>query len=163
MKPKHQRLVFLLVGISIMAVAATSIFYSFRSNLVFFVTPTDLQKRLSEGTLADTQTMRLGGLVKEQSITQLGDNEITFILTDLTTETRVHYAGILPALFREGQGAVVEGTFSKNRFEALSLLAKHDENYMPAELVDALKKSGRWQHYGTRPSGKTSYPVYQTP
>lgn len=157
MKPKHQRALFLLLAVAIIAASAALVLTRFRENLVFFVTPTQLHEKLQNNALPHGQVFRLGGLVKTGSLSQNKAGEIAFIITDLTQERRVTYRGIVPALFREGQGAVVEGTLGENgTMRASTLLAKHDENYMPPEVAEALKKSGRWQHYGTTPQGKPS-------
>jgi cytochrome c-type biogenesis protein CcmE len=160
MKAKHQRLLWITVSLAFMASALAATLYQFRDNLVFFVTPTELAKKIDTDALRDGQVFRLGGLVKTGSIVQVKPGEIEFIITDLTRETTVHYRGIIPALFREGQGCVVEGSLTGDVFQAQSLLAKHDENYMPQEVVQALKKSGRWQHYGTTPDGT---PIHTIP
>ena len=123
-----------------MIFAAFFIMNNFRDNLVFFYTPTDLAtKEIKQGKI-----IRVGGLVVEGSIVKK-DNLIEFILTDINSETRVKFNGILPSLFREGQGIVAQGTLSTdNTFIATNMLAKHDEKYMPAEIADALKESGNW-------------------
>lgn len=116
---------------------------TFQEHIVYFFTPS----QLAEKSVQAGQVIRLGGLVEEDSIQSTGEQSIRFIITDLTATTKVTYTGLLPALFREGQGVVAQGSVNaKGVFEAKTILAKHDENYMPKEVVDALKKSGRWQH-----------------
>jgi cytochrome c-type biogenesis protein CcmE len=151
MKPKQQRAIFIAICMALMAIAATLILRSFRDNLVFFVTPTELQAKLAAGKVKQGQILRLGGLVKNGSIKQIGPGKISFIINDLTNETKVSYKGLLPALFRDGQGAVAEGALHGKQLRASTLLAKHDENYMPPEVARALKKSGHWQ--GEQPQG----------
>jgi len=109
-------------------------------SLVYFYSPTDIvSQRIPEG-----RRMRIGGLVQEGSVTKDG-KLVTFKITDITNTVPVIYAGILPDLFREGQGVVVEGRIEADRqFHASEVLAKHDEKYMPKEVADALKKSGQW-------------------
>ena len=109
-------------------------------SLVYFYSPTDIvSQRIPEG-----RRMRIGGLVEEGSVKKDG-KLVSFKITDITNTVPVAYAGILPDLFREGQGVVVEGRMEKGQFAASEVLAKHDEKYMPREVSDALKKSGHWQ------------------
>jgi len=124
----------------IFAVGCSVIFYNLRGNLVFFYSPTELIEK--EKTI--TQKVRLGGMVKKNSVKRnmITENDIkiqkvTFKITDFKNEIIVSYKGILPDLFKEGQGVVVEGKLNNhNGFVALNVLAKHDENYMPPELKD---------------------------
>jgi len=118
------------------------VLFALKDSIVFFNSPTDIiEKYVAAGT-----RIRLGGLVKPGSV-QRGDNlAVRFEVTDGTSSVPVSFVGILPDLFREGQGVVTEGTLETGGlFKATSVLAKHDERYMPKEVVDALKKSGRWQ------------------
>lgn len=117
-------------------------FTAFRSNIVFFYSPSDLQQ-----TAVNTgQLIRIGGLVETGSIVHDKDNAIQFHITDGQHTIDVVYQGMLPTLFREGQGAVVEGYMEhSSQLRATRVLTKHDENYMPKEVVEALKKNGRWQ------------------
>ena len=110
--------------------------------IVFFNSPADIQaKSVQPGT-----RIRLGGLVKEGSVKRGADQQITFEVMDAQAAIRVSYKGLLPDLFREGQGIIAEGVLeSPTAFRADSVLAKHDENYMPREVADALKKQGHWQ------------------
>ena len=112
-----------------------------REQIVFFKTPTDL---MTEG-LAPNERVRIGGLVKEGSVVRNG-TQIDFIVTDTGHDLRVRFDGIVPDLFREGQGVVAEGTLTvDNLFVADTVLAKHDENYVPKEVAEALKQQGVWQ------------------
>lgn len=139
MKPKHQRLVFVAVSMVFLCAAALFTLRAFRENLVFFYSPSELAQHMP----APTQLVRLGGLVKTGSIAHDGD-QVRFIVTDGAGELSVHYTGLLPSLFREGQGVIAEGHAQPGGFEATKILAKHDETYMPKEVVDALKRSGNW-------------------
>ncbi len=140
MKPKHQRLA--LLGIAVLALggAAALILTAFSDNLVFFWTPSELATK----SIAPNTRVRIGGLVEQGSVVKNGEN-VTFKVTDMAHSVPVAYHGILPDLFREGQGVVAEGKFQNGTFQASEVLAKHDEKYMPPEVVDALKKSGEWQ------------------
>ena len=142
MKPKHQRLLFVVVSMLCLVASALFILRAFRDNLVFFYSPSDIvQKDIQPGRL-----MRIGGLVEKGSIVEGDDGHIEFYIGDGKEAVHVHYQGMLPNLFREGQGVVAEGYLVDARhFEATNILAKHDEKYMPKEVVDALKKSGRWK------------------
>lgn len=115
---------------------------SFNNNIVFFISPSDIK----EEHYSTDKIIRIGGLVKENSLNFIKNGEITeFIITDLNKDISVLYEGILPNLFREGQGMVAKGKFNDNNiFIALELLTKHDENYMPKEVVESLKKQGKW-------------------
>ena len=145
MSPKRQRLLFACFGVGFLIAATLLIMSAFRENLVFFFTPSDLEEK----DIAATQRIRIGGLVENGSIEQEGE-VINFVVTDLTHSLHARYTGIVPALFREGQGVVAEGYLEPDGvFRAEKLLAKHDENYMPPEVADALKKSGKWQHNDT--------------
>lgn len=144
MKPKHQRLRFVLLSLLVMAGAAGLLLKSFQDNLVFFYTPTQWQEKSVAADFDKAREMRIGGLVKEGSIQSHG-TDMQFVITDLTNEMKVTYRGMVPSLFREGQGVVAQGKFEHGVFRAVTILAKHDENYMPKEVVDQLKASGRWQ------------------
>ena len=118
---------------------------SLEENVVYFKSPSDIQF-LKE---IKNQKIRVGGMVKENSI-QVLPERINFIVTDYKNEINVVYSGVLPNLFSEGKGVVAEGLLKdRNFFEATKILAKHDENYMPKEVADALKKKGNWnKNYG---------------
>jgi cytochrome c-type biogenesis protein CcmE len=150
MKRKQRRLALIGASLGVLAVAAALVLSALRDSIVFFNSPTDLaEKHLAAGT-----RMRIGGLVKPGSV-QRGDNLLVrFAVTDGKTDVPVHYQGIVPDLFREGQGVVAEGRLEADgSFGADTVLAKHDERYMPREVVDALKKSGRWQEGDTKNPG----------
>ena len=123
---------------------ATSIYlilWALRDNIVFFYSPTEIQQKISIKEINEMSKLRLGGMVKESSIKQLNDGSINFTITDFNKEMIVFYKGIIPDLFKEEQGVIAEGSVNKEgMFIANSILAKHDENYMPPEVQNALKK-----------------------
>ena len=142
MTRKQRRLVLIGGGLSVLAVAVALMLNAFRDSIVFFNSPSDVvERRIGPGT-----RLRLGGLVKDGSLVR-GDNlAVRFEVTDGKTELPVSYQGVLPDLFREGQGVIAEGALDGGgMFNADTILAKHDEKYMPKEVADALKKSGHWQ------------------
>jgi cytochrome c-type biogenesis protein CcmE len=141
---RKRRRLWLLVACGVGLGSATALTLSaFSDSLVFFVSPSDLAKQPDNG-----RTVRLGGLVQRGSVQRIaadGRAIATFDVTDGNTAVKVTYKGILPDLFREGQGVVALGTMQPDGvFHASEVLAKHDENYMPKEVEDALKKSGHW-------------------
>jgi len=142
MTRRQRRLVLIGSSLGVLALAAALVLSALKDSIVFFNSPTDVvEKHVQPGT-----RIRLGGLVKPGSV-QRGDHlAVRFQVTDGKSAIAVNYQGILPDLFREGQGVVTEGTLQPGGvFKADSVLAKHDERYMPREVVDALKKSGHWQ------------------
>ena len=143
MKPKRRRLYFVVAGMVLLGIAAALVLYAMNDSLVFFYSPSELAaKQVLPG-----RTLRIGGLVETGSVARDADGAtVHFRVTDTAKTVAVVYKGILPDLFREGQGVVAEGMMSQDGvFVAAEVLAKHDEKYMPKEVVDALKKSGRWQ------------------
>jgi len=146
MTRKKQRLYFVIAGMSVLAVAAALVLTSFEDSLVFFHSPSDL----AEKPVPAGRTFRLGGLVEEGSVVKQGVI-VQFRVTDLAESVPVTFEGLLPDLFREGQGVVTEGQLNEDGiFVASNVLAKHDENYMPPEVADSLKKSGHWQPEGNK-------------
>jgi cytochrome c-type biogenesis protein CcmE len=145
MTRKQTRTTVILASLAILGVAAGLILYAIRDSIVFFYTPSEIaEKAVPPGT-----RFRLGGLVEQGSVAQGGDAVYSFAVTDTAATMRVSYKGQLPDLFREGQGVVAEGTLQADgAFLADTVLAKHDENYMPKEVADALKKKGVWQDGG---------------
>jgi len=142
-KPKRRRLYFVVAGMVLLGVAAALVLYAMNDTLVFFYSPSELlAKQIPPGRM-----LRIGGLVETGSVSRDADGAVVrFRVTDTAKTVSVVYKGILPDLFREGQGVVAEGTMGQDGvFVAAEVLAKHDEKYMPKEVVDALKKSGRWQ------------------
>jgi len=145
MTRKQKRLA-LIAGLgAVLALATTLILVALRDQIVFFYSPTEVA---AKAVAADTP-IRIGGLVKDGTWTRAGEVN-DFVVTDGATDLATHYVGILPDLFREGQGVVVEGALTaEGVFAATNVLAKHDENYMPKEVVDALKATGEWQREGS--------------
>ena len=145
MKPKRKRLYMIVTGVAALGVAAALILFAFEDNLVFFYSPSELQAR----EILPGRRVRVGGLVEEGSVRRDGV-DVYFRITDLAQTVPVRFTGILPDLFGEGQGVVTEGTFGADgTFVASDVLAKHDENYMPKEVADALKDAGQWK--GAKP------------
>ena len=142
MTRKQRRLVLIGSSLGVLALAVGLVLFALRGSIVFFNSPTDL----AENKVQPGVPVRLGGLVKEGTVSR-GDNlAVRFEVTDGNRSVPVTFIGILPDLFREGQGVVTEGTLDPSgTFKANSVLAKHDEKYMPKEVVDALKKQGRWE------------------
>ena|SRR5215471_5158231 len=142
MTRKQRRLVLIGSGLAVLAVAVALVLSALKDSIVFFNSPSDvLEKHVQAGA-----RLRLGGLVKPGSVLR-GDNlSVHFEVTDGNHAIPVTYTGILPDLFREGQGVVTEGALDNGgTFRADTVLAKHDENYMPKEVADALKKQGHWK------------------
>ena len=137
---RKRRLIALLLILAGVGVASTVAFYSLQENLLYFQSPSDLAMQ----PIPPGRQFRLGGLVKPGSVTRTGGGLGTrFVVTDGPKEVEVEYVGILPDLFREGQGVIARGEFDESGlFAASEVLAKHDENYMPPEVADALEKSG---------------------
>jgi len=152
MTRKQRRLALIGSALSVLAVAVALVLGALKDSIVFFNSPTDVaEKHIAAGT-----RIRLGGLVKEGSV-ERGDNlRVRFEVTDGKNSIRVAYQGLLPDLFREGQGVVTEGTLDGGLFKADSVLAKHDEKYMPKEVADALKKQGHWKEGEGKTAGADS-------
>ena len=132
-----------------MALGVTAILNAFSDNLIFFYTPTQLTEKRHTPDFDPARNLRIGGLVKKGSIVNHPSGGMSFTITDLKAEQKVTYKGMVPSLFREGQGVVAEGTLdNRGLLIADQILAKHDENYMPREVVEQLKASGRWQEGG---------------
>lgn len=141
MTRKKRRLYIVLLAMLTLGGATALVLTAFNDNMVYFFSPTDLQTK----QVTPSMRVRIGGLVEEKSVTRDGKT-VTFRVTDLKNAVSVTYSGILPDLFREGQGVVTEGHLGKDGvFAATEVLAKHDEKYMPKEVADALKQSGQWQ------------------
>jgi cytochrome c-type biogenesis protein CcmE len=153
MTRKRRRLVAVLGGLAMLGVAATLVLTAFSDNLVFFYTPTDLRTK----TVPEGRRLRVGGLVETGSVTrETNGKTIDFKVSDGETVVPVTYSGIVPDLFREGQGVVIEGMLGRDgTFRAASLLAKHDERYMPPEVAESLKRSGHWQGEASAAAGGT--------
>lgn len=137
MKARHKRFGLIAVGLILLVIATVLITKSFRSNLVFFFSPTQVEK----GEAPKTGSFRIGGLVENGSLKRMPDGlHVQFKVTDTSKSIPVQYKGILPDLFKEGKGVVAEGKLNQNGlFEASQVLAKHDENYMPPEAAAAIE------------------------
>ena len=138
MTPKQRRGFSIAAIACLLVVALMLVLGALRDNIVFFYSPSEID-RAPPG-----KAIRLGGLVKEGSVSISGLNSI-FTVTDGHAEIQIHYANALPSLFREGQGVVAEGRLENGVLIAFNVLAKHDETYMPKEIADRLKKQGVWQ------------------
>jgi len=139
---KQQRLVLVLVALILLGGASGLVLFALSDSVAFFVTPSEI----AAGKVDVDKRFRLGGLVVAGSI-ERNDGTVRFRLTDQASEVPVRYRGILPDLFREGQGIVAQGTLGTDGvFAASEVLAKHDENYMPPEVAEALKQAGVWRH-----------------
>jgi cytochrome c-type biogenesis protein CcmE len=142
MTRKQRRFLLIGTGLGVLGVAAALVLFALRDTIVFFNSPTDVvEKHVKTGT-----RIRLGGLVKPGSLVHSGASSVRFEVTDGSNAIAVAYTGALPDLFREGQGVIAEGALeSPELFKADTILAKHDETYMPREVADALKRQGRWR------------------
>ncbi len=151
MKARHKRLVYLAVGLVILAVAAVLVFQALGNNMSYFYTPTEVV----QGKAPHNHIFRIGGLVKPGSLQRGEQLTASFVVTDNHHDVTVRYTGVLPDLFAEGQGAIAQGRLDGDGvFIADEVLAKHDENYMPPEVADALKKGheqGKVQLTGDKP------------
>ena len=143
MNAKYRRLFITIIVILTLGLATKLILMALEDNIVYFYTPNDLIEKFGD-TQNIQNKIRIGGLVLEKSIKKEGEKTI-FIISDKKKEVKVVFDGPLPDLFREGQGIVAEGMFQNNNFIASEVLAKHDENYMPPEVADALKKNNVWK------------------
>ncbi|ODT08264.1 MAG: cytochrome c biogenesis protein CcmE [Mesorhizobium sp. SCN 65-20] len=142
MTRKQKRLSVIAGALAFLGAATALTFYALGQKASYFYMPGDLQA----ATLESGQRIRLGGLVENGSIIRGQGTEVAFGVTDSQETVKVRYTGLLPDLFREGQGVITEGTFGPDGvFVADSVLAKHDENYMPKEVADSLKEKGVWQ------------------
>ena len=146
MTRKQQRVAIIIGGLGLLGLATGLMLYALDETMVFFHTPSDVaEKKIAAGT-----RFRLGGLVETGSVVRGNGTAVQFVVTDTLNTLPVAFTGILPDLFREGQGVVAEGRLNGTGvFEADSVLAKHDETYMPKEVADALKARGVWQEEGT--------------
>lgn len=141
-KRKQMRLYVIIAGLLFLAAGAFLVLRAFEANVMFFVTPSDI----TQMELTGNEQFRLGGLVEIDSVKRADDGlEVDFVVTDGGASIPVHYQGLLPDLFKEGQGVVTEGVIDGGGvFQARTVLAKHDENYMPPEVAEALKEQGHW-------------------
>ena len=143
MNAKYRRLFITIIIILTLGLSTKLILMALEDDIVYFYTPNDLIEKFGD-TKNIQNKIRIGGLVLESSIKKEGEKTI-FMITDRKKEVKVVFKGPLPDLFREGQGIVAEGMFQNNNFIASEVRAKHDENYMPPEVADALKKNNVWK------------------
>ena len=144
MNPKSQRLIILFFFLTLLGLSTFLVLKSLEDNIVYFYSPTDINEKILSNEFDLSKRIRIGGLVKENSILKEG-KKISFKIHDGIDEILVIYNGILPDLFREEQGVVALGKIENKNFSAIEILAKHDENYMPKEVSDMLKKNGKWK------------------
>ena len=139
MKARQKRLIFILIGLAVLGLAAWLVFNALGNNMSYFYSPTEVvEKKAPEDHL-----FRLGGMVVNGSVERGKELTVRFAVTDTANAVNVEYTGILPDLFEEGQGVIAQGKLGDNGiFVASEVLAKHDENYMPPEVADALEKAG---------------------
>jgi cytochrome c-type biogenesis protein CcmE len=142
MSVRFQRLLLIIFSLIFLATAILLILFNSKKNLIFFYTPTEFL--YSNNDIGDK--IRIGGFVKKESIINKGNSEYDFIITDLKNTLNISYKGILPDMFKEEQGAVIEGIILKNNIiEASTVFAKHDENYMPASIKKELENQKYWK------------------
>lgn len=153
MTRKQRRATFIGIGVGVLSLAGLLMAFALRDSIVFFHTPSEVQAK----GIAAGQRFRLGGLVAKESVKRGQGTKVEFAVTDTKHTIIVRFDGVLPDLFREGQGVVTEGKLEPGGlFLADSVLAKHDETYMPRELTNALKEQGVWQH--AKPPGDKGAP-----
>ncbi|MGE0741055.1 MAG: cytochrome c maturation protein CcmE [Hyphomonadaceae bacterium] len=141
MRRRDQRLMMIAAAGAVLVLAMTLTFVGLRESIVYFVAPSELSEKAAAG-----QRVRLGGLVVDGTVRRGDDGAMHFAVTDGAVQVEVRYDDVLPDLFREGQGVVVEGVWTPGQaFEATNVLAKHDETYMPREVAEALKQRGEWK------------------
>jgi len=147
---KRQRMMLVVVGLTLLGAATALMLFAFQDNVMLFHGPSEVQDK----TVETGKRFRLGGLVADGSVSKEGGGVTTvFAITDGVAEVTVRYTGILPDLFREGQGVVTQGELGEDGvFVATEVLAKHDETYMPPEVVEAMKRAGTWQGDGDEES-----------
>ena len=141
MSLRFQRLLLILLTLVIILSAILLILFNTKANVSYFYTPSEIEK----SDIIINKKIRIGGFVENDSFNKISSSSFKFRITDEKTSIHVTFNGILPDLFREGQGAVIEGTFNNNYvFNATNVFAKHDENYMPASIKESLKDTGYW-------------------
>lgn len=156
MSRKQKRLAIIGSGVGFIIAAAFLVMFAFSQSVAYFYMPSDL----ANAQISPQTRIRLGGLVEAGSVKRGEGREVSFVVGDATSKLQVNYTGILPDLFREGQGVVTEGILNADRtiLMADSVLAKHDENYVPKEVADRLKEQGLWQHAETEGDKKAATP-----
>jgi cytochrome c-type biogenesis protein CcmE len=150
MTRKQRRLIFVGVGMAVLAAATGLVLSAMSDTLVYFYTPSQMAGK----SVGPERRLRVGGLVEPGSVARSGET-VRFTITDLTATLPATYSGVLPDLFREGQGVVAEGRLGRDGvFQAAEVLAKHDEKYMPKEVAEQLRQSGRWQEGAGQEGGE---------
>ena len=141
MSLRYQRLLLILLSLTMVLGATLLILYNTKENISYFYTPSEL----NSSNIKMNKQIRIGGFVEKNSFSKISASSFKFSITDNSKSINVNYNGILPDLFREGQGTVIEGYFEhENLFNAITVFAKHDENYMPSSIKSNLKNSGYW-------------------
>ncbi len=141
MSLRYQRLLLIVLSLSMILVATLLILFNAKENISYFYTPSEL----NTSNIKINKQIRIGGFVERNSFNKISASSFKFNITDNSKSIKVNYNGILPDLFREGQGAVIEGYFENEKlFNAITVFAKHDENYMPSSIETNLKDSGYW-------------------
>lgn len=142
MTPRFQRFLLILISLIFLSASIFLILMNTKNNLIFFYTPTELLN----SDIKINQKIRIGGFIKKKSLSKNENSKVNFVITDNKNILNVSYVGILPDLFREGQGAVIEGVFLENNtIVATKVFAKHDENYMPNSIKKELEKNDYWK------------------
>lgn len=155
MTRKSRRLIIIAACGGVLTLALGLILSAMSGSIVFFRSPTEVTQQ----GVAPGMRFRIGGLVQDGSLRRGSDQTVEFLVTDTNAAVPVQYRGLLPDLFREGQSVVAEGTLNPGGiFRADTVLAKHDESYMPREVADALKAQGRWQESGAKKQGAAQSP-----
>jgi cytochrome c-type biogenesis protein CcmE len=147
-------LALVLSSVGLLSLASILVLFALSDSVTFFYSPTDIKEK----NVAENQRINLGGLVEKGSLDKSQAGLIKFVVTDGQGRMNVRYAGVLPDLFREGQGVVATGKIQGGEFAATAVLAKHDENYMPPEVAKALKERGVWQHGEPAPNPNAAMP-----
>ena len=138
MKPRHRRVALIVTGVAGLCIAVVLVLQAFNQNLVFFFTPT----QVAANEVPAQRSFRVGGMVEKGSVKRQADGvTVQFVVTDTAKSIPVTYKGVLPDLFKEGKGVVAQGRLENGAFVASEVLAKHDENYMPPEAADAVKRA----------------------
>ena len=141
MSLRYQRLLLILLSLTMVLGATLLILYNTKENISYFYTPSEL----NSSNIKMNKQIRIGGFVEKNSFSKISASSFKFSITDNSKSINVNYNGILPDLFREGQGTVIEGYFeNENLFNAITVFAKHDENYMPSSIKSDLESSGYW-------------------
>lgn len=159
-KSKNQRLILILILLALLGTAVFLVLRALSDGISYFYAPSEVLTSVAnrDGRIKVEQKFRIGGLVKKHSV-QRKSNQLIFTITDFAGDVDVRYQGLMPDLFREESGVIAYGFYDakKNLFTAIEILAKHDENYMPREVADALKKTGVWEGGGNKDKLKYKY------